>query len=548
MNHREKIRPGHIRLSFSEDTRKWGSKTETKAGTVSGFTCGMNPEGLTGAAHTGSVGMYLARNFIEDRPFMFSGPLYGGETWPTSRASRESNYEDDNTKYDLYLPVVTIPTDKTRAESTFAVLKQRSFTGRVLLSAVADTLCTSLNHVMEARAYDEELRRDLLEKKEIGNYAPPRRVWDLRANRVVPWWVVSDFKAVWGISHAWVADNDLRYEMTPINGYEWPVPMPKDANLDRIRIEMLNLGAEYVWLDVLCLRQKCQGKDPHGISNQKEWDRREVLRKEEWKVDLPIIGWVYHNVRQVACYLSGLGLPLSFKDPRDFKDERCWFNRAWTMPETPHNVVNPGRTHDDTRIVDERFMTRQTYRMLCHALVTLECVQQTQRRERRMYVLEEMKRHKSSKPVDKVAGLVFLLQLKRIPLYHNGQSAEGAWAELMNVADDQLRAMFLFLCPTPNGNGSWRPSWKQVMMETIPSWPYMILVDDVPNVSDVPDGLADGSPSLRRGTLNLKSFSGVKHTFLIFAQHACPIPDGQYTLLGVLCAIRMVLFCVVGKT
>ncbi|PBK62307.1 hypothetical protein ARMSODRAFT_1024918 [Armillaria solidipes] len=26
--------------------------------------------------------------------------------------------------------------------------------------------------------------------------------------------------------------------MTPINGYEWPVPMPKDANLDLIRIEM----------------------------------------------------------------------------------------------------------------------------------------------------------------------------------------------------------------------------------------------------------------------------------------------------------------------
>ncbi len=32
--------------------------------------------------------------------------------------------------------------------------------------------------------------------------------------------------------------------------------MPKDANLDLIRIEMLNLGAEYAWLDVLCLRQE----------------------------------------------------------------------------------------------------------------------------------------------------------------------------------------------------------------------------------------------------------------------------------------------------
>ncbi len=42
---------------------------------------------------------------------------------------------------------------------------------------------------------------------------------------------------------------------TPINGCEWPVPMPKGADLNHIRIEMLNIGAEYVWLDVLCLRQ-----------------------------------------------------------------------------------------------------------------------------------------------------------------------------------------------------------------------------------------------------------------------------------------------------
>ncbi len=61
--------------------------------------------------------------------------------------------------------------------------------------------------------------------------------------------------------------------MTPINGYEWPVPMPKDANLDLIRIEMLNLGAEYAWLDVLCLRQE-GGKGKH-------------LRVEEWKLDVP---------------------------------------------------------------------------------------------------------------------------------------------------------------------------------------------------------------------------------------------------------------------
>ena len=36
----------------------------------------------------------------------------------------------------------------------------------------------------------------------------------------------------------------------------WPVPIPVHTSLERVRIECLNLGAEYVWADVLCLRQK----------------------------------------------------------------------------------------------------------------------------------------------------------------------------------------------------------------------------------------------------------------------------------------------------
>ncbi len=39
-----------------------------------------------------------------------------------------------------------------------------------------------------------------------------------------------------------------------------PVPIPQDTSLDLIRIEMLNLGAEYAWLDVLCLRQEGRAK------------------------------------------------------------------------------------------------------------------------------------------------------------------------------------------------------------------------------------------------------------------------------------------------
>ncbi len=52
---------------------------------------------------------------------------------------------------------------------------------------------------------------------------------------------------------------------TPINCYEWPVPIPKDADLNLTRIEMLNqqwlISEGYVWLDVLCLRQESGKKE-----------------------------------------------------------------------------------------------------------------------------------------------------------------------------------------------------------------------------------------------------------------------------------------------
>ncbi len=139
-----------------------------------------------------------------------------------------------------------------------------------------------------------------------------RRAWDLCANRVVPCCIA---RVPTTISHAWVDENERVDAMTPINGYEWPVPMPKDANLDLIRIEMLNLGLEYAWLDVLCLRQE-GGKNEH-------------LRVEEWKFDVSTIGFVYSSAN-VVCYFNGLGWPF-YLTADDFESDRCWFRRAWTL-------------------------------------------------------------------------------------------------------------------------------------------------------------------------------------------------------------------------
>ncbi len=156
---------------------------------------------------------------------------------------------------------------------------------------------------------DKEARQKALVGNQINNlHLPPRRVWDLYSNRVVPSWLTDTSSGLpyiehepepLPISHAWVDEKDRVDVWTSINGKEWPVPIPKSASLELIWIEMLNLGLEYTWLDVLCLRQKGG-----------PW---EDLCVEEWKLDVPTIGYVYRNAK-VVIYLSGLGLPLSLND------------------------------------------------------------------------------------------------------------------------------------------------------------------------------------------------------------------------------------------
>ncbi|PBK62160.1 hypothetical protein ARMSODRAFT_1061904 [Armillaria solidipes] len=159
----------------------------------------------------------------------------------------------------------------------------------------------------------------------VNRHLPPRRVWDLYSNQVVPWWVNNDddlWKWRRPISHAWVDEKDRVDVWTPINGKEWPMPIPRDTSLDLIRIEMLNLGARYIWLDVVCLRQK------GGL--------REDLRVKEWKLDVPTIGQVYSAryawAAHVVIYMSGLGLPFTLKEG-DLDSDQCWFRRAWTVQE-----------------------------------------------------------------------------------------------------------------------------------------------------------------------------------------------------------------------
>ncbi|PBK86683.1 hypothetical protein ARMGADRAFT_1086194 [Armillaria gallica] len=268
-------------------------------------------------------------------------------------------------------------------------------------------------------------------------HVPPRRIWDLYSNRVVPWCVAR--RRPWAISHAWM-DKSWREDIsTAINSYEWPVPIPKDMSLDQIRIEMLNLGAEYIWLDVLCLRQ--------------EGGPMEYLRVEEWKVDVPTIGSVYAGADKVVCYLRGLGRPLT-ASPTGLWDND-WFKRAWTLQEISEHLIIGGDTGDeDIRVEFEEKLSRLQWIHGQHRVYDL---------------LSQMRNRVSTNPVDKVAGMAYLLHSDSIPAYYGEQSEEDAWTSLVDVTAHQCQWDLLFLYPQPgDGTKTWQPSWRQVMTDRIP--------------------------------------------------------------------------------
>ncbi|KAK0491903.1 hypothetical protein EDD18DRAFT_1258433, partial [Armillaria luteobubalina] len=391
------------------------------------------------------------------------------------------------------------------------------------LTNIEDKLCSR-------KARDRQMRNDVLvNDKIISGFLPSRRVWDLYSNRVIPWWAARIYPLA--ISHAWMEEEDRADVQTPINGYAWPVPMPKDANLDLIRIEMLNHGAEYAWLDVLCLRQV--------------GGRREDLRAEEWKVDVPTIGRVYNSSDDgVVCYLSGLGRPLSLKED-DLESDRCWFRRAWTLQEI-NSLMNIGGDTGDDRFVSKEMRARIENRL-------------SQLRETSVLsgqgmhtsiALSEMQMRVSTNPVDKVAGLSYVLRTGEIPAYYASQSQEEAWTALVNEMYDMIRGQLFFLYPKAgDGKECWRPSWKQVMTEALPPsrLPHAIFgffQRDKDNNADSctgpciksghVQGLGEGSPEgeRREGELLVKDTTGRKHTFKIVADHQYLIPKGLYTLVG----------------
>ncbi|SJL17318.1 uncharacterized protein ARMOST_20867 [Armillaria ostoyae] len=429
-------------------------------------------------------------------------------------------------------PKVTISarTGITKSEEEIAVPSQRNYTGAkpVISASLANTPCTTfglrglldrLNDTLgTSYTLDITTRSSLLEDCIANEYDFGIAYGSLHGAWYTDNWSLIPFRlressnipsasAEYSdaISHAWVDEKERMDVWTPINGRQWPVSIPKDADL--------NMGLEYVWLDVLCLSQR------GGL--------REDLRVEEWMLDVPTTGQVYRVVK-VYCYLSGLGRPLTVTQDYFYSDRR-WFNRAWTLQEVAHqNHVICGVTPDGP-------LDAKPYKDGSYANESLKRFYQKLRCLRQAFheifeVLEEMRRRASTNSVHKIAGIAFLLGPCTIPAYYETQSIEE-----------------------PGNAGTiWRPSWDQLMEKPLPEYHtpadnsyYTRIERDTENNIDrceealcIENGFVRGLAvvgvpgTYRHGELLIEEPSGIQHSFRITAIHQYHIPDGTYTLIG----------------
>ncbi|EKM53745.1 uncharacterized protein PHACADRAFT_211402 [Phanerochaete carnosa HHB-10118-sp] len=282
-----------------------------------------------------------------------------------------------------------------------------------------------LSDLAEERTEDEATRRNAVNGDYISNsQVPPRRVWDLYSNRVLPFYArvyyssPSERFEVWTVSHSWVHKSACAEVWTPINGYEWPVLLPNDTTLDHVRVELLNLGAEYVWLDVLCLRQRGRPED-------------EEQRKEEWKLDVPTIGHVYSLDRPCVTYFNGLGLPFD-PSPRILSSDRHWFNRAWTVQEATDYWLPGGATGEasaDTRRFFREYLPKSIPYSASHEWKS----------DYVTFAATVIQGRHCTTELDRVHGLAYILNCKTLPIYDERMSPDLAWAALLKHMSPHTR-------------------------------------------------------------------------------------------------------------
>lgn len=306
-------------------------------------------------------------------------------------------------------------------------------------------------------------------KREFINWhgKKPRRVWDVANNKIIPGvWLEYGGKGsstvdIWPISHAWVGVSERVTVQTSINGFEWPVPIPKDVTLEGLRDQLLAMGCRYAWLDVLCLRQK----DPRP--------EKTILQLEEWKTDIPLIGSVFKTHDTIITYFNGLGRPFQ---PIGWDNERHWLKRAWTLQETKHpSYILPGG-------VDPRELQRPFHAQIDSNGTTLgsHLEKLSFWRENQMvtFLIAEINTRFAQNDTDRVVGIQLILgDTGFVPVYRPTDTPETAWSyfasnlcldfQYSTDTSKNQRPVYsvihqlMDIFPHPSSK-HWFPSWSQV--------------------------------------------------------------------------------------
>jgi len=291
-----------------------------------------------------------------------------------------------------------------------------------------------------------------------------RRLWDLLANRVIPLsFADGEHEQVkyFAVSHSWAdASERWRDKETRVNHGEWPVPLPVGVTLDRLRTELYNLGARYIWLDVVCLRQ-------HALE-------REDVRREELAIDMPTMGNIYNNAEQVVVYYNGLGKEFQ---KTGWDGERHWFKRVWTMLEAKPNFLLAGVPDScpDLLNSENEYNVRLQDRME-ELGVLQKAIYHLDRPDRGnvdgsdvstlFWDVEEVRRRYSEHDVDKIDVLRYSWCTENMPHYHfdadKEVDLERAWTLCVKYADPERQLAILFLLPPNESSETWIPSWNWI--------------------------------------------------------------------------------------
>ncbi|KAF8451195.1 hypothetical protein BDZ91DRAFT_786860 [Kalaharituber pfeilii] len=314
----------------------------------------------------------------------------------------------------------------------------------------------------------------------------PRRIWDLKSSRVVEFGMLHAeiqstevprsatvtnpgtasilYPTFWAVSHSWT--SNMETVETPINQYQWPVPLPNGIDLEHVRQELLSFGADYVWLDVLCLRQR---SDAPGQSPNLHSSLEALKQDEEWKIDVPTIGNIYRAAAQLVRYFNGLGAPFS---KHGWDDPRHWLRRAWTLQEigAENRTFNGGVSHDNGRIILNTKGTVAgkvtTLRKAIRPVLKLAADVDSPGGCTVYELAREMATRCASQPTDKVAGLFYLLRTIQLPAYNQRISDETAWRQCFHVLPFGRKIEILFDFPYRGTEQQWFPTWRQMM-----EWP-----------------------------------------------------------------------------